>query len=146
MRIYLDACCLQRPFDDQTQPRIRVETEALLAVLAAVEFNDLHLLSSEALEFEIHRIPDANRRTESLRMLSLAAERLTVTDTCLALAASLMDAGIAAVDALHAAQASEALADFFVTTDDKLLRKLKTQSNLKCQPISLLALVAEIAP
>lgn len=31
MRIYLDCCCLQRPLDDQTQPRIRLEAEAVLA-------------------------------------------------------------------------------------------------------------------
>lgn len=35
MRIYLDMCCLKRPFDDQSQPRIRLETEAVLALLAA---------------------------------------------------------------------------------------------------------------
>ena len=34
MRIYLDSCCLQRPLDDQTQPRIRIETEAVLTILA----------------------------------------------------------------------------------------------------------------
>gem|GEM_PF-6101406 len=36
MRIYLNCCCLQRPLDDQTQPRIKVEAEAVLAILAAV--------------------------------------------------------------------------------------------------------------
>ena len=64
MRIYLDTCCLQRPFDDQTQPRIRVEAEDLLAVLAAIEAGDCVLLTSEALEFEIHAFPtttDAER-------------------------------------------------------------------------------------
>ena len=35
MRIYLDTCCLQRPLDDQTQPRIRVETEATSVKMAA---------------------------------------------------------------------------------------------------------------
>jgi hypothetical protein len=30
LRIYLDACCLNRPFDDQTQERIRLESEAVL--------------------------------------------------------------------------------------------------------------------
>jgi len=32
-RIYLDACCLNRPFDDQTQPRIELETQAILTIL-----------------------------------------------------------------------------------------------------------------
>ena len=35
MRLYLDICCLKRPFDDQAQPRVRIETEAVLGLLAA---------------------------------------------------------------------------------------------------------------
>ncbi len=58
MRVYLDNCCLQRPLDNQTQPRIRVETEAVFAVLAAVQAEGVSLLDSEALRYEISRIPD----------------------------------------------------------------------------------------
>ena len=32
MRIYLDMCCFNRPYDDQTQPRIRIETEAKVVI------------------------------------------------------------------------------------------------------------------
>jgi hypothetical protein len=32
-RIYLDVCCLNRPFDDQCQERIRLESEAILLIL-----------------------------------------------------------------------------------------------------------------
>ena len=32
MRIYLDNCCYNRPFDEQTQLRIRLETEAKLPI------------------------------------------------------------------------------------------------------------------
>ena len=144
MRIYLDACCLQRPFDDQTQPRIRVETEAVLAVLAAIEAGAAVLLTSEALEFEIERIPDEQRRREALAMLALAKERLIVTSAIETLAVSLEHTGVASMDALHAALASEAAADFFATTDDRLLRKLTTTPGLSCQPVSLLALVHEV--
>ncbi len=34
MRIYLDNCCFNRPFDDQTHFRIRIEAEAKLVVFA----------------------------------------------------------------------------------------------------------------
>ena len=77
MRIYLDTCCLQRPLDDQTQPRVRVETEAMFAILASVQDGATKLLTSEALEFEISRIPDEQRRREALAILTLASERLT---------------------------------------------------------------------
>jgi len=32
MRIYLDNCCYNRPFDDQNQLSVRLETEAKLAI------------------------------------------------------------------------------------------------------------------
>jgi len=80
MRIYLDTCCLQRPLDDQTQPRIRVETEAVFAILASVQDGGVTLLTSEALEFEIGRIPDEQRRKEAMAILTLAGERLTLSD------------------------------------------------------------------
>lgn len=32
MRIYLDNCCFNRPFDDQKQLRIRLEAEAKIGV------------------------------------------------------------------------------------------------------------------
>ena len=80
MRIYLDNCCLQRPLDDQTHPRIKVETEAVFAILAAVQAGEQVLLGSEALEYEVMRIPDEARRSEVLSVLALAAERLQITD------------------------------------------------------------------
>ena len=32
MRVYLDNCCYNRPFDDQSQLKVRLETEAKLFV------------------------------------------------------------------------------------------------------------------
>jgi hypothetical protein len=37
MRIYLDNGCFNRPFDDQTQPRIRIETEAKLEIQRQIQ-------------------------------------------------------------------------------------------------------------
>ena len=88
MRIYLDTCCLQRPLDDQTQPRIRVETEAVFAILASVQAGSVTLLSSEVLEFEISRIPDEQRRREATAILKLASERLTLSESTEVLAES----------------------------------------------------------
>ena len=61
-----------------------------------------------------------------------------------ALAVTLEHAGVTAMDALHAALASEASADFFATTDDRLLRKLKNTRVLNYRPVSLLVLVSEM--
>lgn len=145
MRIYLDNCCLQRPLDLQTQPRIRVETEAVFAVLATVQAKDVKLCSSEVLLFEIGRIPDDARRAESLSMLSLATEFLTITDDVEAQALSFEAQGLHSLDALHLACASQAKADYFCTCDDRLLRKAGSVAGLNCQVISLLNLVVEVS-
>ena len=34
MRIYMDVCCLNRPFDDQTKAKILIESDAVLAILS----------------------------------------------------------------------------------------------------------------
>jgi predicted nucleic acid-binding protein len=146
MRIYLDNCCLQRPLDLQTQPRIRVETEAVFAVLAAVLAKEWVLCGSEVLEYEISRIPDAARRAESISVLSLATEFLQITQAVELRALSLEHQGLNAMDALHLATASEAKVDYFCSCDDKLLRKAGAIPGLGCRIISLLNLVVEISP
>lgn len=40
MKIYLNVCCLNRPFDDQTQTRIHLEAEAVLSIIQSVETED----------------------------------------------------------------------------------------------------------
>lgn len=144
MRVYLDSCCLQRPLDDQTQPRIKVESEAVLAVLNAVQAGDIILLNSEALEYEMGRIPDERRRSEVVAILALAKERLELTDATVILAESLENLGVIPMDAVHLALASTAKADFFTTCDDKLIKKAQIITGLDCKVISVLNLIQEV--
>jgi predicted nucleic acid-binding protein len=144
MRIYLDCCCLQRPFDDQTQGRIRVETEAVLAILSAVEHGTIVLLGSEVLDYEIDRIPYGSRQQEARAILALAGEYLQIDDPAEQLALALEHDGIQPIDALHLALASTSKANYFATTDDRLLRKAQALPGLACNVTSLLGLVAEI--
>ena len=144
MRIYLDNCCLQRPFDDQMQPRIRVETEAVLAVLAAVRTGEHSLLNSEASEYEAHRIDEEARREEVRAVLALADTMLRVTDDVEAHSLRLEQDGIASMDAVHLTLASAAGADYFCTCDDRLLHKARAAPGLACGVISLLNLVHEV--
>ncbi len=36
MKIYLDVCCFNRPFDDQTQEKIHLEAEAVFIILSSL--------------------------------------------------------------------------------------------------------------
>jgi predicted nucleic acid-binding protein len=146
MRIYLDACSLQRPLDDRSQPRVNVEAEAVLTILRLVESGDLELLSSEVLQFEIARIPDAHRQATASEMLKLARQVLELTDEMKAQAETFVKAGIKPMDALHLASASWTRADYFCTCDDKLLKKGKKLKTLATKVVSPLQLIAEVAP
>jgi hypothetical protein len=56
--IYLDVCCLNRPFDNQTQERIRLETDAILYILAKFQNGEWQLLGSEAFDDELGNTRD----------------------------------------------------------------------------------------
>lgn len=144
MRVYLDNCCLQRPLDDQTHPRIKIETEAIFVILAAVQAGDVAMLGSDALEYEISRIPDEARRKEVLSVLALAAQRLVITDEVEELALSFEKQGVRAMDAVHLALADKARVDYFCTCDDKLFRKAQSLQGLTCRVTTLLGLVPEV--
>ncbi len=62
MRIYLDVCCYNRPFDDQTQEKIHLETEAVLIILSNISLKNWELVGSDIIDFEISKIPDLERK------------------------------------------------------------------------------------
>ena len=62
MKIYMDACCLNRPFDDQSQDRVRIEAEAVLSILDYCASGEWELASSKALDFELAQCPDPDGR------------------------------------------------------------------------------------
>jgi predicted nucleic acid-binding protein len=146
MRIYLDACSLQRPLDDRSQPRINIEAEAVLTILRLVEAGDLELLSSEALDFEIDRIPNPYRKLQAARMLKLASDSIELNEAIETQADGLIQAGIKPLDALHLASAAWKQADYFCTCDDRLLKKSTSLTQLAIKVVSPLQLVAEVAP
>ena len=128
--IYLDVCCLNRPFDDQTQERIRLEAEAVLLILARCQSGEWQLLSSEIVDWEISRIPDEERREKVSFLASLAVTEVSVTEKIECRAKELGQLGFKAYDALHLACAEEGKAQVFLTTDDRLLRKAKRYRSL----------------
>ena len=62
MRIYLDNCCYNRPYDDQTQLRISLETQAKLQLQSMIQRKMLELVASYVLLYENSRNPHEARR------------------------------------------------------------------------------------
>lgn len=144
MRIYLDNCSLQRPFDDRSQQRIRVEAEATLALVELIETGDLEILSSDALLYEIGKIPDPVRREFALAVLEHATVLVEATPEVTARAEAFVGAGLRAVDALHLASAVEGGARYFSTSDDRLLKQARRLELGGTEAVSLLHLIEEV--
>jgi predicted nucleic acid-binding protein len=127
-KIYLDVCCLNRPFDDQTQSRIRLEAEAVLEIISRCRTGEWELLTSTALESEIARTPDFSRREQVQEALAIAQQKILVNSEIFKRAIDLTNYNIKNFDALHIACA-EGNADVFLTTDNRLLSKALSYRN-----------------
>ena len=125
-------CCLNRPFDDQTQERIRLEAEAVLLILERCQAGTWRLLGSEAVDYEVSRIPDGERRRKVSHLASIAHVKQVVSDAVQARAEELERLGFKALDALHIACAEAGGAEVLLTTDDRMLAKAeKLRSSLQ---------------
>jgi len=65
MNLYLDVSCLNRPFDDQTQGRIRIETAAITLILERIDARLWEQVSSEMAVLEIDAIRDVAEKRDS---------------------------------------------------------------------------------
>lgn len=124
MKIYLDACCLNRPFDDQSQDRIRLESEAVEIIMDLVVKGRHEWYSSEALENEILRHPDTEKRLAILSLLTISQKRLLIDEESVSMAQSFANKGIGAMDALHLALAIKGGCEVLLTTDDTFLERV----------------------
>jgi hypothetical protein len=120
MLIYLDMCCLKRPFDDQSQPRIRLESEAVLGLLA-VECDELRFVRSPALMLENSQNPVKERALRVDQWLMAEPFCRLDADAMVSRTAELISLGFKNFDALHLAVAEQAGADVFACCDDRLL-------------------------
>lgn len=123
MKIYLDVCCLNRPYDNQRQEKVRLESEAVLFIMTRFENAQWQWVSSEVVLDELLQTRDDERRRRLLNLNEKANVFLVVTDDDFRRAQQLSGLGFGGMDALHLACAEHANLDVFLTTDDKLLRR-----------------------
>ena len=143
--IYLDVCCYNRPFDSQVQTRVRLETEAKLSLQEMAKAGALKLAWSYILEYENNLSPLPSRREAIAAWRNIASLCVEPDAGIVAQANSLsVTYALKSFDALHVACAVAAGADLFVTTDDFVLKKLKTFSLLKTvTPIEALSILEQ---
>lgn len=144
MRIYLDLCVFNRPFDDQRQPRITIETMEFLLLLSRAIDKEIVIINSFVLEDENSKNPFIDRRDKIYDLFKVATEYISYSEELEKRAKKIENFGMMAIDALHIACAEMAKADFFVTCDDILLRKVKTnKEKLNVKIISLMEFVTK---
>ena len=123
MKVYLDVSCLNRPFDDQSQVRIRLEAEAVALILERCEQGEWTQVSSGIAEIEIRAIPDIDRQARVQLLLPDKKDILKLTQAIWARAVALEKLGFKAADALHVSAAEELNVDVLLTCDDRLCRR-----------------------
>ena len=144
MTVYLDTCSIQRPFDDQSQLRVAMESEAVLRAIQLVEQGDLDLLASETLRIETEQNPHSRRRRFAFGVLALATRFVETDSQIESRARQYENTGLRPFDALHLSSAVEAEADVFCTTDDQLLRRRSEAETERTQVVPPVALIEEI--
>jgi predicted nucleic acid-binding protein len=122
MKIYMDNCCLNRPYDDQSKPRIHLESEAIKTIIDLVEKEVWELLSSDVLVYEISNTADAKRRINLYGINQMAHKTISLTSEIKDRANYFGKFGLQAFDAMHLACA-ENYSDILLTVDDRFIKK-----------------------
>ncbi|WP_236143857.1 hypothetical protein [Nostoc sp. CMAA1605] len=131
-KIYLDVCCLNRPFDDWTQERIRLEGEAILSIMERIRTGEWQLVTSEAISVELERMRNLDKLENILKLLEFAVISINIDEEVDFRSQQLEGLGFGLYDSFHIACAEVAQADILLSTDDRLLKNsLRHQGLLK---------------
>jgi hypothetical protein len=140
IKIYLDMCCYNRPYDDQQQTRIHLESLAKLHIQQSLVKGDWDFVWSFILEFENSKNPYPLRK-ETIQKFSYRCVQYINelnADDIMIIAKPIQANGIEAKDALHVACAIYSSCDYFLTTDDRLL-KYKTERIKIMSPVQFVS-------
>ncbi|MGS0756489.1 PIN domain protein [Roseateles sp. GG27B] len=131
MLIYLDLCCFNRPYDDQSQVRVRLETEAKLSLQDKVRSGGCQLVWSAVLDLENSKNPYIEHMQAIAQWRALASNHVMAGPDVMTIAAQLVAGGVHNFDALHVASAVVGKAELFITTDDRLLKRVQHLKSIK---------------
>ncbi|GBD39727.1 hypothetical protein HRbin37_02013 [bacterium HR37] len=143
MRIYLDLCVYNRPFDYQGQERIALETSAFIYILELVEKGKHTLVISDALIYENNKNSNEQRRLRVSSYFKLAKEYVEIEDSDIERVGFLKKLGFFDIDALHIAISERVKVDCFVTCDDEIVKIYKKHhKKINVKILSLMEFVA----
>ena len=125
MKVYLDNCCYGRPYDKPTNMRIMLEAQAKMDIQTRIVNKEVELASSSFILYENSFKKDGAIREHIENYIKTNAEYFVQdakNDIIEGLHDSIMKTGIKSLDAYHLACAIALECDFFITTDDRILK------------------------
>lgn len=122
--VYLDNCCYNRPYDEQNQPKVQLETQAKMHIQKMITDKKLELIYSYVSEYENSRNPNDYNRATISDFFGNAVVYVDYShkDEVQTEMNEIMKTGVKEMDALQVASAIIGKADYFLTTDKRLLR------------------------
>ena len=137
-KIYLDSCCVSRPYDNQTQNRIKSETAAIMQIIYRLWNREWQSITSQVLQFEINQISDLTKCSFVKALFASIPQTIFVSiGVSETFRGKQLEAlGFKEYDALHIACAEAAKADVFLTTDDAVIRRaqrLRSQLHVRVE-------------
>ena len=122
-RIYLDNCCFNRPYDDQSNLNVHLEAQAKIFVQNEILNKTFELAWSFMMDYEISSNPFYERQIAFLNWKNIAVVDINPIEEILEKGRDFNQRNIRKKDALHIACAIKAECKYFLTTDQKILNK-----------------------
>lgn len=145
LRLYLDNCCFNRPFDDQSNLSVYLETQAKLYVQEQIKQKNIELIWSFILTAENEANPDETIRDKIIDWIDYSYHYVKYDSQIKYFAYDIKCHGVDTKDALHIACALNAKCEYFLTTDKKLIRKTQYIESMKVlNPTAFIDIYLEI--
>ena len=123
IKVYLDVCSWYRPFDDQSQSRIRMEAEAVQIILEMSDLGQIEISISDIVLYENVGTKDLVKMQNVTELLKSCKDYIPYDQNVQKRAFELSKDGFIPLDALHLASAETGEVHYLITTDDKFQKK-----------------------
>jgi predicted nucleic acid-binding protein len=136
--IYLDICCFNRPYDDQSQLKVSLETQAKLHIQDLILKKELNLVWSYILAFENSKSIYPAKRNSISKWEKLSSDFIGRSEDLIVLAKTVAATGIKEMDSLHIACAIVAGCDYLISVDRRLCKYEDARIKI-CNPLDFVS-------
>lgn len=144
LKLYLDNCCYNRPFDDLRQEKNNLEAQAIKLIIDKYWKDEFEIYTSDALVIEMNNIKDQIKKAKVLEVYNkLNLINIPFSNNIIKRASELRQYNIKNMDSLHIAYAESSKIDYFITTD-KLLINASSRANLNIKVINPISFIMEV--